>query len=205
MRKLLIAALLSAALISFAPAKTEHSDINNIVRTPANVEQARKPATQEVAPLQEKTPEPETNLSEPVAINTNLHESVNLVSSPQPTNEVPAKVFCGSPAQRNTKNIVVSNALIGKQMAERYGWTGNEWNALLELWSCESSWTHTAINPESGAGGIPQSWPASKMASVGADYLSNPATQIEWGLRYIQSRYTTPSAALAYHYAKNFY
>lgn len=61
-----IAALLSAALISLAPAKAERSDIKNIVPKTANVEQARKSATQEVAPLQEKTPEPPKNLSEPV-------------------------------------------------------------------------------------------------------------------------------------------
>lgn len=64
--RILIAALLSAALI-WLPARTEHSDINNIAQKPANVEQARKSATEETAPLQEKTPEPVKDLSEPVA------------------------------------------------------------------------------------------------------------------------------------------
>lgn len=66
--RILIAVLLSVALFQAIPAEAEHSDINNIVRKQANVEQARKSATEDVATLQEKTPEPVENLSEPVAV-----------------------------------------------------------------------------------------------------------------------------------------
>ncbi|MFZ1323764.1 MAG: ubiquitin-like domain-containing protein [Candidatus Saccharimonadales bacterium] len=122
---------------------------------------------------------------------------------------IPARVFCGSPKQGNWKNINVSNAALGRAMAEAKGWTGAQFNALLELFACESSWNEHAGNPNSGAYGIPQSLPASKMADPaacgGAGYLTDPQIQISWGLCYIQRRFGTPSAALDYHYRNNFY
>jgi hypothetical protein len=100
----------------------------------------------------------------------------------------------------------IGNAALGKTMAARYGWGGGpQWDALYELWRRESSWNHLARNPKSGAYGIPQSLPASKMASSGPDYLTNPATQIDWGLKYIQGRYGTPMGALGFHDAHNWY
>jgi uncharacterized protein YabE (DUF348 family) len=122
---------------------------------------------------------------------------------------IPARVFCGSPKQRNWKNINVNNAALGRAMAATKGWTGAQYNALLELFACESSWNERAGNPTSGAYGIPQSLPASKMADPaacgGAGYLTDPQIQLSWGLCYIQRRYGTPSAALDYHYRNNFY
>ena len=94
-------------------------------------------------------------------------------------------------------------------MAAAVGWTGAQWSALKELWTRESNWNHLARNPSSGAYGIPQSLPASKMGSVmqggGSDYLTNPKTQISWGLRYIKNRYGNPGAALAFHNRMNWY
>lgn len=122
---------------------------------------------------------------------------------------IPAHVFCGSPRQGNWKNISTANAKIGRDMAAAKGWTGAQFNALLELFACESSWNEHAGNPYSGAYGIPQSWPAEKMADTGqcggADYMTNPRTQISWGLCYIERRFGTPSKALDYHYRNNFY
>ncbi|MEO6019380.1 MAG: transglycosylase SLT domain-containing protein [Knoellia sp.] len=77
-----------------------------------------------------------------------------------------------------------------------YGFSGaNQWNCLNLLWEGESGWNFKAENSSSGAYGIPQSLPASKMASVGADYRTNPATQIKWGLNYIKQSYGTPCGA----------
>lgn len=121
------------------------------------------------------------------------------------TDGIPARVFCGSPKQNNWKNINVQNAAVGRKLAEERGWTDGEFNALLELFACESSWNEKAGNPYSGAYGIPQSWPASKMASFGDDYMTNPVTQIRWGYNYIAGRYGTPSKALAFHYRTNYY
>jgi hypothetical protein len=95
------------------------------------------------------------------------------------------------------------NRALGQQMAAARGWTGGEWSALDQLWNAESGWRTTATNPSSGAYGIPQSLPADKMAAAGADWRTNPATQITWGLDYIAGRYGTPSAALAAWLARN--
>ncbi|MET9951612.1 transglycosylase SLT domain-containing protein [Streptomyces sp. NPDC012769] len=59
----------------------------------------------------------------------------------------------------------------------------------------ESGWNHTATNSSSGAYGLVQALPASKMASAGSDWKTNPATQIKWGLDYMNDRYGSPNAA----------
>ncbi|MDI2033264.1 hypothetical protein [Paenarthrobacter nitroguajacolicus] len=86
-----------------------------------------------------------------------------------------------------------------------YGWSASEMTALNALWEKESNWRTTATNASSGAYGIVQSLPASKMASAGADWQTNYQTQIKWGLNYIKERYGSPSAALAFHLANNWY
>ncbi|MGW0632436.1 phage tail tape measure protein [Streptomyces sp. NPDC002758] len=86
-----------------------------------------------------------------------------------------------------------------------YGWGPAEWPALKALWNRESSWSYTATNPTSGAYGIPQALPASKMASAGKDWRTNPDTQIRWGLGYIKGRYGSPSAAWAHEGKFNWY
>lgn len=99
-----------------------------------------------------------------------------------------------------------SNRAIGQELAAARGWTGDQWSCLDELWRRESGWNHSVANYEgSGAYGIPQSLPASKMASHGADYLTNPTTQIRWGIDYISSRYGTPCSAVAFHDSNNWY
>jgi hypothetical protein len=72
------------------------------------------------------------------------------------------------------------------------GWGPSQWPALKALWNGESGWNPLAHNASSGAHGIPQSLPASKMRSEGADYMTNAATQIRWGEKYIKSRYGNP-------------
>ena len=73
------------------------------------------------------------------------------------------------------------------------GWSG-QFSCLDSLWTRESGWRTTAANP-SGAYGIPQALPGSKMASAGSDWRTNPATQIDWGLNYIASQYGSPCGA----------
>lgn len=70
-----------------------------------------------------------------------------------------------------------------------------QYQCLLALWNKESGWDYTAYNASSGATGIPQALPGSKMASAGADWETNPVTQVKWGLSYIESRYGVPCAA----------
>jgi len=99
-----------------------------------------------------------------------------------------------------------SNRALGKQMAaDMYGWTGDQWACLDNLWQRESGWRHTAGNKRTGAYGIPQAYPGEKMAKFGADWRTNPATQIEWGLSYVKGRYGTPCKAWNFFLAKNWY
>ena len=90
-------------------------------------------------------------------------------------------------------------------MAAARGWTGSQWTCLESLWTKESGWSTTADNPTSSAYGIPQALPGSKMSSAGADWATNPATQIEWGLDYVAGRYGTPCAAWGHSQAMNWY
>lgn len=87
------------------------------------------------------------------------------------------------------------NEALGRRMMIAHGWAPAQWPFLDTLWSHESGWRTTAGNPTSGAYGIPQSLPASKMADHGSDYRTNPKTQIAWGLDYIAGRYGSPQAA----------
>lgn len=84
------------------------------------------------------------------------------------------------------------------------GWGEDQFSCLVSLWNRESGWRTNASNP-SGAYGIPQALPGSKMASAGADWATNPATQIEWGLGYISGRYGTPCGALGHSHSTGWY
>ncbi|MFJ6779732.1 transglycosylase SLT domain-containing protein [Streptomyces yangpuensis] len=69
----------------------------------------------------------------------------------------------------------------------------------------ESTWNYLAVNKSSGAYGLVQALPGSKMASAGADWRTNPATQIKWGLNYMEDRYGSPCAAWTFHQANGWY
>ena len=87
----------------------------------------------------------------------------------------------------------------------QYLWSESDYQALVNLWERESNWNANAHNKSSGAHGIPQSLPASKMSSEGSDYYTNGYTQIRWGLKYIKDRYGSPSAAWQHFQNKNWY
>lgn len=127
--------------------------------------------------------------------------------------EAPAEQSTSAPArsQEATRSAPAprtspgSNQDKARVQAEARGWGGDQFSCLSNLWMKESSWNHLAENPSSGAYGIPQSLPASKMASHGSDYRTNPDTQIAWGLDYIADRYGTPCSAWAHSQQKNWY
>ena len=98
------------------------------------------------------------------------------------------------------KQALLANAQSDPRAAARallseFGFDDSQWGCLDNLWMGESGWNYSASNSGSGAYGIPQSLPGSKMASVGADWQTNPVTQIRWGLQYIKSSYGTPCGA----------
>jgi hypothetical protein len=94
---------------------------------------------------------------------------------------------------------------IAQGMLGSYGWSSSQFSCLQPLWNAESGWNVAAANPSSGAYGIPQALPGSKMASAGADWQTNPATQIRWGLGYIQSVYGSPCSAWSHEQAYGWY
>lgn len=108
-----------------------------------------------------------------------------------------------------TNSTAAANQATAQQLATAMGhadWTtGQQWSDWVALWNQESGWSATAKNPSSGAFGIPQALPASKMASAGSDYMTNPATQIKWGITYIAQTYGSPSAAEAHEKADGWY
>jgi hypothetical protein len=90
-------------------------------------------------------------------------------------------------------------------LLNEYGFSEKEYKCLNSLWTKESHWNYKARNTRSGAHGIAQALPASKMNVVSTDWRTNPVTQIRWGLRYISIRYETPCKALAKHKRSNYY
>jgi len=113
-------------------------------------------------------------------------------------------------AREQTRQSILSRAqsdpeAVARLLAADHGWGGEQFGCLSSLWTKESGWRWNASNPSSGAYGIPQSLPGSKMASMGSDWATNPATQIKWGLQYISNSYGTPCSAWAHSQATNWY
>jgi hypothetical protein len=90
-------------------------------------------------------------------------------------------------------------------LMDEYGFSEKQYKCLNQLWTQESNWNYKSRNKKSGAHGIPQALPASKMNVVSTDWRTNPVTQIRWGLRYISIRYETPCKAWAKHKRSNWY
>ena len=107
-------------------------------------------------------------------------------------------------AARATGTAGEAQAYAQKRCAD-YGWSDNDFNCLVALWNKESGWNANAHNSRSGAHGIPQALPASKMSSAGSDYMTNYKTQVNWGLGYIKSRYGSPSAAWSHSQRTGWY
>jgi len=93
---------------------------------------------------------------------------------------------------------------IAQSMLASFGWGQDQWGCLDQLWEHESGWSVTASNP-SGAYGIPQALPGSKMASAGPNWETNASTQIKWGLGYIQSKYGSPCGAWSNEESSGYY
>lgn len=102
-------------------------------------------------------------------------------------------------------NEYSGNRQIGCALMIEAGFGIDQFPCLDRLWTKESGWNHKASNSSSGAYGIPQANPGSKMGSVASDWKTNPATQIKWGLGYIEGRYDTPCGAWAHSQAEGWY
>ncbi len=110
------------------------------------------------------------------------------------------------PQESRTRTVELGDPRdIARAMIADHGWSTSEFGCLESLWAKESGWDPQAANPTSSAYGIPQALPGSKMASAGADWATNPATQIEWGLGYISERYGSPCGAWSHSEANGWY
>lgn len=94
---------------------------------------------------------------------------------------------------------------IARSMLASHGWGDSEFTCLESLWTRESGWNYQAENASSGAYGIPQALPGTKMSEVADDWATNPATQITWGLNYISGRYGSPCSAWAHSESVGWY
>lgn len=94
---------------------------------------------------------------------------------------------------------------IARALMPQFGFGADQFGCLDSLWTRESNWSPSAHNASSGAHGIPQALPGSKMASAGPDWATNPVTQITWGLGYIQDRYGSPCGAWGHSQAVGWY
>lgn len=115
-----------------------------------------------------------------------------------------ASAAASAPAVNINVDPGSAQGIAQSMMAANYGWGDDQFACLVSLWDKESGWRVNAANP-SGAYGIPQALPGSKMASAGADWQTNPATQIAWGLGYISGRYGTPCGAWGHSQSTGWY
>ena len=108
-------------------------------------------------------------------------------------------------AEDNTGTAKGNMAFAQVYIAQKYDWNQTQFGCLVSLWNRESHWNHAARNRNSGAYGIPQAMPGNKMSQFGADWQTNPATQIKWGANYISRRYSTPCGALEHSNSTGWY
>ncbi len=119
------------------------------------------------------------------------------------TRDLPRPSRAEAPARFGT--VEYSQWYAQQAAAIRYGWGAKQFRALKWVWYHESGWNYKAVNRSSGATGIAQALPASKMATHGSDYRTNPETQIDWGLDYIKVRYGSPIKAKKFWLSHNWY
>ena len=136
------------------------------------------------------------------ASNIFTRDSFTVTEKPKPVPVPVAAPVASRSASSSAPSAAVpdpgsAQAIAADAVAAR-GWGDDQFNCLVSLWNKESGWRVNAENSSSGAYGIPQSLPGSKMATAGDDWATNPATQIQWGLGYISGRYGTPCGAWAH-------
>ncbi len=125
-------------------------------------------------------------------------------TSPAPAAPAPGQVGTVATVPSGPAPNPASAQGIAYGLLPAYGFSTSQFGCLDDLWNQESGWRWNAENA-SGAYGIPQALPGSKMASAGADWLTDPTTQIKWGLGYIKAEYGTPCGAWDHEVAYGWY
>ncbi|MFF9215901.1 aggregation-promoting factor C-terminal-like domain-containing protein [Streptomyces viridosporus] len=121
--------------------------------------------------------------------------------------EAEAKAAASRSATRDASEIAVKSSytVAEVQSIARQMIPGDQFQCFSNIVQRESTWNYLAVNPSSGAYGLVQALPGSKMASAGADWQTNPATQIKWGLGYMNERYGSPCGAWSFWQANHWY
>jgi hypothetical protein len=127
--------------------------------------------------------------------------SAKATATAQPTTKASASAAATSKA----KAASASPQQIAKAMLASFGWSSGQFSCLQPLWAHESGWSVTAHNAGTGAYGIPQAAPGSKMASAGPDWQTSATTQIKWGLKYIKGTYGSLCGAWSHEQATGWY
>ncbi|MEV8539370.1 transglycosylase SLT domain-containing protein [Streptomyces sp. NPDC051572] len=109
-------------------------------------------------------------------------------------------VLTSAPAQAATTSASSAQSIAHKMIP-----SAAQYNAFSKIVEHESGWNVTATNSSSGAYGLVQALPGSKMASAGSDWKTSAATQIKWGLDYMNSRYGSPTAAWSFWQSNGWY
>jgi hypothetical protein len=141
----------------------------------------------------------EVDLSEGAALYTQLDKKADLFASQM-------ALAAAVSQQVEAARTIIGAKKVAKAIAlTEYAWGEDQYLCLNRLWTKESHWNYKARNKRSGAHGIPQALPASRMDVVSTDWRTNPVTQIRWGLRYIEARYDNPCKAWAKFKRSNYY
>ncbi|MFM8869798.1 MAG: transglycosylase SLT domain-containing protein [Candidatus Nanopelagicus sp.] len=187
-RRVSISAALLAFFLLIAEPAYASSNLTSSVTIPA-IELSLE-STQPVEPVEEFDPTP--SLLELDAVKTVDATAMALVS-------VAARQVDLARQAEGAKSIAQ------ELIAANYTWSAKQFTCLDQLWTKESNWNYKARNRVTGAHGLPQALPATKMEIVGTDWRTNPVTQITWGLKYIKERYNTPCAAWSKFKRSNWY
>ena len=187
---LLIVALLTAGCAAAEPTASE-------APTARSAEPTRTPSQEPVATQTTEAPTP-TRTKAPVkrtGAAARVPRRVIMEQLAKRAERIAASMASASPEVLPTDVDPDSNRGLGYRLMLEFGVAADQWQYLDALWQRESGWNHLAENASSGAYGIPQSLPGSKMADVAPDWRTNAETQITWGLAYIAARYDNPQGA----------
>ncbi|MGO9778806.1 MAG: lytic transglycosylase domain-containing protein [Streptosporangiaceae bacterium] len=170
-----------------------------VVHPPAFAQAAKDQTQAELTAKQEAAHEPAQQGSgqQTVSQETASQQAASSTAASQQAGGL-AAVSSASTASRSPQSI--AQAMLGS-----FGWPASQFSCLEPLWAAESGWSVTASNPSTGAYGIPQAMPGSKMASAGPNWQTSAETQIRWGLGYIKSRYGSPCVAWNHEEAYGWY
>ncbi len=197
----LATAVLVALAFSLYPSGSDTTPTPTAVRVDdrANRDFSRPTTTAVATPTSAATatPKPTPTKAKPAPVVTTTKPATQ-APKPKPKATTAAPKAAGCKGYSGVK-------LTACNLLPSFGFSTGEMSALVPMWANESGWNYQAYNAGSGAFGIPQALPGSKMASAGSDWQTNPATQIKWGLGYIKSIYGSPSAAWSFWQANGWY